>query len=416
LGLGEANVNVFAKVGIADPAPYLVKAQPIPDGLPNQPRVLNEDSPDCCTLFRMPLRIIIRVFFTAMLALFFKRLAYGCSVLVGIITITFILFYTLPGDPTYLMTSTHASPEMRERIRIELGLDQPLWYQWVHYLSDLSPVSVYKNTPESRAKYRYLPVLSLSGYALVLKWPYLRHSFQTQKPVTQILREHLPGTLMLAFSALLLACLLAIPLAAFCAMHPGSWPDRTLLTVTTMGLTIPVFVVGIAMATLFGYVLGHYTGLEPTGSLWMTNFYGERQLVLKNLVLPACTLAIKPLATMFHIARNAMVETLAKDYIRTAQAKGLSRRQIFRQHVIKNSLNPVVTAASGWLVTLLGGAFFVEYIFNWKGIGLKTIQAIYTLDFPVLMGSMLAIGVIFILVNMATDLLQAWLDPRMKAA
>jgi peptide/nickel transport system permease protein len=172
---------------------------------------------------------------------------------------------------------------------------------------------------------------------------------------------------------------------------------------------------GIVIAYVFGFVLSNYTGLNMTGSLYNVDPFKGRQLQLQNLVLPAITLGIRPLAIITQLTRSAMLDVLDQDYIRTAYAKGLSRRAVIFKHALRNALNPVITAITGWFAELLAGAFFVEYIFGWKGIGKITVDALEKLDFPVVMGSVLVTATFFIVINILADILYGIVDPRIRA-
>ena len=169
---------------------------------------------------------------------------------------------------------------------------------------------------------------------------------------------------------------------------------------------------GIVLAYLFGFVLSDYTGLHMTGSLYEYDAFKGKQLQLQNLLLPAVTLGIRPLAIITQLTRSAMLDVLSQDYIRTAYAKGLSKKAVVFKHALRNALNPVVTAITGWFAELLAGAFFVEYIFGWKGIGKVTVDALEKLDFPVVMGSVLVTATFFVLVNLLADILYGIIDPR----
>jgi peptide/nickel transport system permease protein len=162
-------------------------------------------------------------------------------------------------------------------------------------------------------------------------------------------------------------------------------------------------------------VLHDYTGLSLTGSWFNINqVTGERYLTLQNLILPALTLGIRPLSIITQLTRSSMLDTLNQDYIRTAYAKGLSKRKVVVHHALRNAINPVLTAITGWFAELLAGAFFVEYIFGWKGIGKVTVDALEKLDYPVVMGSVLFAATIFILINILADVLYGVIDPRVK--
>jgi peptide/nickel transport system permease protein len=171
---------------------------------------------------------------------------------------------------------------------------------------------------------------------------------------------------------------------------------------------------GIVVAYVFGFVLSEYTGLHMTGSLYDVDPFQGKTLALQNLILPAITLGIRPLAIITQLTRSAMLDVLTQDYIRTAFAKGLSRRVVIWKHALRNALNPVITAITGWFAELLAGAFFVEYIFGWNGIGKLTVDALEKLDFPVVMGSVLVSSFFFILVNLLADFLYGIVDPRVR--
>jgi peptide/nickel transport system permease protein len=171
---------------------------------------------------------------------------------------------------------------------------------------------------------------------------------------------------------------------------------------------------GIVIAYIFGFLLSDYTGLSMTGSLFDTDPFEGRKLQLSNLILPAITLGIRPLAIITQLTRSAMLDVLNQDYIRTAYAKGLGSTAVIWKHALRNALNPVITAVTGWFAELLAGAFFVEYIFGWKGIGKITVDALENLDFPVVMGSVLVSSFFFIVINLLADLLYGVIDPRIR--
>jgi len=340
-----------------------------------------------------------------------KRLLYGFLVLLGVIIVVFFLFNVLPGDPVSMMSGQRTDVATRAAITKELGLDKPLPEQLALYLKDLSPVAVYDDTPANQEKYAYHKLFTMAQSAWVIKWPYLRRSFQTNKKVSEVILENVSGTFWLAFTAMLFATIVGILLGVIAALRQNSWVDHTIITMSVAGISAPEFVLAAIIAMVFGYYLSDYTGLNLTGQLWEVDLYGKR-LVLKNLILPAFTLGLRPLSIIVQLTRSSMLEVLSQDYIRTAKAKGLGNRSIILKHSLKNALNPVITAVSGWLASLMAGAFFVEYIFGWKGLGSVTIAAVYQLDFPVVMGTTLFIGVVFIFISIFVDILYAAIDPR----
>jgi peptide/nickel transport system permease protein len=198
------------------------------------------------------------------------------------------------------------------------------------------------------------------------------------------------------------------------AVKKDSWMDTSAVFTSILGISAPSFFMGIIIAYLFGFVLSDFTGLRMTGSLFDTDPFAGRQLHLENLLLPAITLGIRPMAIITQLTRSAMLDVLNQDYIRTAYAKGLSSKKVIWKHALRNALNPVITAITGWFAELLAGAFFVEYIFGWKGIGKLTVEALEKLDFPVVMGSVLLSSFFFIIINMLADVLYGWADPRVR--
>ena len=352
-----------------------------------------------------------------------KRLLYGLLVLLGVVTLVFFLFNILPGDPARMMLGQRADEESIALINRDLGRDRPVLVQFAGYLNDLIPISFHNNSdPESffylsADKYDYATLLRLSSTSVVLKKPYLRRSYQSQRKVSEVIGAAFPQTALLAVVAMLFALAVGITLGVVSALHKDSWIDRTTLVISTLGMSLPSFFAAILIAWLFAYVLADWTGLNMFGNLYSVDDYGEGEyLDLKNLILPALTLGIRPLATLTQLTKNSMLEALSQDYIRTARAKGLSHRRVVVHHALRNALNPVVTSASGWLASLLAGAVFVEYVFDWKGMGVVIVDALDTYDFPVVMGAILFICVLLVVINILTDLLYAVLDPRVRLA
>lgn len=350
-----------------------------------------------------------------MLGFILSRLWQGVLVLLGVALTVFFLFQVLPGDPVALLAGQRSDAATRAAIAQDLGLDQPLPVQLLGYLNDVSPVGVHPRDSAGVAKYGGLQVLPLgSENALVLKTPYLRRSFQSNKEVLPILLDHFTGTLWLALAAMLLAAVVGIGLGMVAALRPHSWLDRVLVSTSVLGISVPSFVAAILIAMTFGFYWSRWTGLNLTGQLFETDPFTGRHLVLKNLLLPAFALGVRPLAVIVQLTRSSMLEVMSQDYIRTARAKGLSGYRTVMGHALKNALNPVLTAVSGWLASLMAGAFFIEYIFNWKGLGTVTLRAVENLDFPVVMGATIFIAALFVVVNIVVDILYAVLDPRVK--
>jgi peptide/nickel transport system permease protein len=349
-----------------------------------------------------------------MLRFIAKRLAYGLLVIAGVVIVVFFIFHILPGENVYQFLGNRVTKDNVERLNREFGFDKPLHIQLVLYFNDLSPISIHDDTPANATKYEYVRLFGVADEAVVVKLPYLRKSFRTDKPVGEILLESLEGTFWLALVSMCGATVVGVIFGLIAALNKNTWIDHFLVTASVAGFSSPSFVTAILISIVFGYWLHSFTGLPMTGSLWRITSDGQKVLELKNIILPSITLGIRPLSTIVQLARNATIEVLAQDYIRTARAKGLSPWMVIVKHTLRNALNPVITAVSSWLAALMTGAFFVEYIFNWKGLGWKTITAVNDKDLPVIMGSTIAIACIFILINIVTDILYAIADPRIR--
>jgi peptide/nickel transport system permease protein len=352
---------------------------------------------------------------------FLKKLLYALFTLFGVVTVIFFLFNVLPGDPARMMLDQNENTEQLAAIKKKYGFDQPLGKQYLLYLNDLSPISIHSlqegdYTYNSQEKYNGITLITVGKQSLMLKTPYLRESFQKNgKKVSTIITETLPNTVMLAFLAIGLALVVGVILGIISALFHNTWIDKLIAIISTFGMSVPSFFSAIFFAWIFGYLLHEYTNLPMTGSLYEVDDFGNgRYLALKNAILPAVVLGIRPLAVVNQLMRNALLEVLNQDYIRTAKAKGLTTFKIVYKHAIKNSLNPVVTALSGWFASMLAGAVFVEFIFGWNGLGKEIVEALNTLDLPIIMGAVLIIATTFVIITILVDLIYAYLDPRVK--
>ncbi|MEM7185157.1 MAG: ABC transporter permease [Bacteroidota bacterium] len=351
----------------------------------------------------------------------FQKLGYAILTLFGVVTVIFLLFNILPGDPARMMLGQNENAEQLAIVKKKYGFDQPVGRQYGYYLNDLSPISFHSTTEGDytyldQSKYQFSSLFTIGQTTTVLKVPYLRESFQKNgKKVSAVIAETLPNTVVLAVSAIAIAIALGIFLGIVSVLFRDRWLDKLIQLVSTLGMSVPSFFSAIIFAWLFGYVLHEYTQLNMTGSLYEVDDFGEGSYIQwKNLILPAVVLGIRPLAVITQLMRNSLLEVLNQDYIRTAKAKGLSFAAIIRKHALKNSLNPVVTAVSGWFASMLAGAVFVEYIFGWNGLGKEIVDALNTLDLPVIMGAVLVIATLFILINILVDLIYGWLDPKIR--
>lgn len=317
--------------------------------------------------------------------------------MLGVITLIFALFNILPGDPARMMLGQNADQESIDMIHKELGLDKPLPIQYLDYLNDLSPIGM-----DEDGKFGF-------------KAPNLRRSYQSGKTVASILGESFPNTILLALVSIAFAFVVGVTLGSLAAIYSDTWLEKAILLLTSFGMSLPSFFAAILIAWFFAFVLADYTGLSMFGSLYSVDDFGNGEYIdLKNLILPALTLGIRPLSVICELTKSTMKEVLQQDYIRTAKAKGLSKFQIIKHHALRNTLNPVVSSISSWFASLIAGAVFVEYIFDWKGVGVVIVDSLEKYDFPVLMGTLIVICVMLIMINILTDIIHAMLDPRIK--
>ena len=420
-----------------------------------------------------------------------RKLIYGIVVLWGVITLVFAIFSINPGDPARMLLGQRVDEESLAAVNRELGLDLPKGEQYLLYLNDISPISIHENeNQESHLyldadKYDYTALFSVGSSTIVLKYPYLRQSFQSRKPVADIIAEALPGTVILALFAISFALVFGILFGIISAVYKGSFLDNFALFSAVLGMSTPSFFAAIIFSWLGGYlwsvqmslpvlpfvflllgiaftffgktklsgfrfvsnalkgfVLGlgltllggaiqflfginiipfsgtafHLpgTGLNMTGSLYDVDVFTGEYLAMQNLILPVITLGVRPLAIVMQLTRNSLLEQFSQDYVRTARAKGLSEGRVIFGHALRNALNPVVTAISGWFASMLAGAVFIEFIFNWKGLGLQVFQSLQNDDYPVVMGSVLVIAAAFVLINILVDVIYGVLDPRIR--
>ncbi len=351
----------------------------------------------------------------------FSQIGYSILILFGVVSLVFFLFIVLPGDPAQMMVGQRSDEQTIKNIRQEYGFDQPVWKQYLVYLNDLSPLSVvmpgYEGFGPSADRYpEYAEVLPLGEHLqIVLKKPFLRNSYQSKQPVSKVLASALPQTLLLAFVSILIAGLLGVLLGIAVAYFKGSVFDKSIVSLSALGMSLPSFFAAILMGWVFAYLLGSYTHLNLTGSLYEIDpVTGNTNLALQNLILPALTLAIRPLSVFIQLTRNSLLQETSSDYFITALAKGNSKTRAIFKHAMQNALNPVITAVSGWFASMLAGVVFVEYIFGWKGIGELLVNALNNYDFPIVMGCILTIAFLFLLINILVDIVYTWLDPRIR--
>jgi peptide/nickel transport system permease protein len=298
-----------------------------------------------------------------------QRLLGACLALFGVVSIVFLFIHLIPGDPVAIMLGESATGADRAALVHALGLDEPLVAQYLHFLAGLSRFD-------------------------------LGTSIQQQLPVSALLLERLPATGLLALVTLCLTLLLSMPLGIVAALRRHSVWDHLAMGCSLLGVSIPNFWLGPLLILVF--------------SLWLGWFPVSGQEGLAAVVLPALTLASGLTAVLSRMVRSSLLDVLHEDYLRTARAKGLSPARVILRHALRNALLPVITLLGLQLGTLLAGAVVTETVFSWPGIGLLTIESIQSRDYPVVQGCVLLISITYVLVNLLTDLLYAWVDPRIR--
>ena len=296
-----------------------------------------------------------------------RRLLLSIPTLFGVLVVVFLLLYVAPGDPVQEMVGERADPETVARLRAELRLDDPLHTQFIHYTGG------------------------------VLKGD-LGRSYITRRPILQDIRERFPKTLQLAGAAMLLASVIGITIGILSARVPGGWFDRISLGVAYLGISFPVYWVGLILILVFAVML---RWLPPSG-------YGG----IEYLILPALALGSRSIAFLARVTRSAMLDVLGSDFVRTARAKGQSERLVITRHALRNALIPIITVLGLDFGYYLTGSILTETIFSWPGLGRYVVNAIARRDLPAIQGSVLFLSVVFVMVNLITDLAYAKADPR----
>lgn len=300
-----------------------------------------------------------------------KRLLSTLPVLLGISLLLFFMLRMLPGDPAQVLAGQMASPEDIKIIRHQLGLDKPIFVQYGLFLSRLAKLD-------------------------------LGRSARTQNPVIKEIWARLPNTMLLAVAAISLACLFGIPAGIISAVRPYTWIDYLFTSMALFGISMPVFWLGLMLVVIFSIML-QWLPAGGTGS-W------------KHMVLPSFTLAAFVVAFITRITRASMIETLSQDYTTTARSKGLKEQVVIVKHALKNALIPIITVVGLQFGLLLGGAVLTETVFAWPGLGRLIVDSILARDYPVIQGTILIFGLLYILVNLVVDLLYAYIDPRIRYA
>ncbi|HKY99419.1 MAG TPA: ABC transporter permease [Gemmatimonadaceae bacterium] len=302
-----------------------------------------------------------------MIAFIIRRLMLSIPTLIGVMVVVFLLLYVAPGDPVQDMVGERADAETIARLRKELHLDEPLPKQFVLYAGGV-----------------------LRGD--------LGNSYITQRPIIRDIKERFPKTLLLAGSAMFLASVLGITIGVLSARNPGGWFDRLGLGLAYLGISFPVYWVGLILILIFAVTL---RWLPPSG-------YGG----IKYLILPALALGSRSIAFLARVTRSSMLEVLGGDFVRTARAKGLRERVVIARHALRNAMIPIITVLGLDFGYYLTGSILTETIFSWPGIGRYVVNAIARRDLPAINGTVLFLSIVFVLVNLITDLAYAKADPR----
>ena len=317
-----------------------------------------------------------------MLRYLLKRLGRGLLTIFISVTLVFFIVRAMPSDPVALMISPQMTEEAQQALIQEFGLDKPLFTQYILYMIEL-----------------------LHGN--------MGTSFAKRIPVTEYIAEKLPWTLLLLAAVMVIVVFIGISVGLFAAAHKGKLADRIISVLVTMGISIFIPFMAFLLLYIFSFKLkllptgGAYT--PPKGAGW--SYYLD---VGKHLILPAIALSITNLANAVLYTRNSMIDVLHEDYIRTAYAKGNNRGQVLRVHALKNALIPTVTVIGMQVGFMVGGATVTETVFSWPGIGRMVYDAVNALDYPVLQGAFLIMAVAVVIMSFLTDLVVAWLDPRIK--
>ncbi len=318
-------------------------------------------------------------------------------------------------DPARLTFGQRTDSAALERKQAELFLDKPLHIQMLYYLNDISPIGFGDGFRYDSKNISYFkPFGGKNSKSLLFKVPYFRESFQSGRSVSDLLLDAIPKTMILAVTAMMIAIFFGIILGIIAALVKDTWLDQFIISVSVLGISVPSYVSAIILALVFGFLLRDYTGLNLQGSIFDINDIGDEVIVWKNLILPAIALGVRPLAIITQLMRSSLLDILTQDYMRTAKAKGLAFKKVVVNHAVKNSLNPVFTAITGWFASLLAGAFFVENVFNFKGIGGLTVNALINYDIPVLLGCVIFVCIVFILINILVDYGYRLFDPKVR--
>ena len=304
-----------------------------------------------------------------------RQSIYSLFIILGVLSVTFVIIRVLPGDPARLALGQRADAQSQAALRKEWKLDQPLPVQYIHYIGN-----AFKGD--------------------------LGRSFQSNRQVMDAIVERIPRTAILSISAIFIASIFGTLIGIISAWKPYTIFDNGSMIFALLGISVPVFVLGTILMLIFSSTL---QWLPSSGYI-----VGREGLRMELLILPMLALAARPLSIFARITRSSMLDIMSQDYVRTARAKGVSERVTMLKHVLRNALNPIVTTISAWFAATLAGTFFIELIFNWPGMGKYAFDAVMANDYPVIQGVVAFTAVLFVLVNLIVDILYSVIDPRVR--
>lgn len=332
----------------------------------------------------------------------------------GVTTVIGFIIYQAPVDPAKLQFGQQADSESVQLLRKKYYLDRPFQEQVFRYLEDLSPVQWLNSDDPRMLDYSLITKTELASMVIITKYPYFRRSYGTGEKVSDMIMEAIPATALLGLFSMVIAAFLGLILGIIAALKRDHWVDQWIISFTTLFYSIPSYISAILLAIVFGYWLQEYTHLPIQGSLVGLDDYGNEVIDFRKIILPSLALGLRPIAMIAQMTRTSLIDAYAANYSRTAKANGLTKSRILFKHIFPNALNPIITTMSGWMASLLTGAFFVEYVFNYKGMGDLTIQSLNQFDIPVVMACCVTTVSIFVLMNVVADILYAVVDPRIK--
>lgn len=306
-----------------------------------------------------------------MSTLLFRRLIQSIPVLIGISIITFVLIYYLPADPARMYAGPSATAETVARIRHELGLDRPLWEQYLTYMGNV-----------------------LRGD--------LGFSYRKQIPVTELILSRIPYTLALILAGVFVELIIGLPVGIAAAVRRGRLPDRLGMTISLIGVSVPPFWLGLLLLYWLAYVIPIFPLGGPGG--------------IDHLILPALAVGLGGAAWYARMMRSSTLDILSADYVRTAHAKGHRERLVIFRHVLPNALNPIITMAGLDIPWFIGGVVLVEVVFNWPGLGRLAYEAITTVDVPLILGTVIVTAIFVVVSGILIDIVQGLVDPRIRHA